>query len=83
MSNQVDITGLYYLRKVKYLRQKEVCQLFGICRTTLWLWENKRGLPAIRKPHINPMYDKDELIKWLKDKPDLYAVNQRVVKLEL
>ena len=48
------------------VKAKELIEMYGINRSTLWTWQNK-GLPVIRNHPHYVEYDTDEVAKWVKE----------------
>lgn len=43
----------------RYLKLKEVKEMLGISRTTLWRWENERGLRVVRIGDVVRIRERD------------------------
>jgi len=50
---------------MKFLRRKDVCELFDISKTTLYRYEKNLGLPKHQLPNSRKiLYKYDELMEW-------------------
>ena len=50
---------------LRFLRRKDVCELFDISKTTLYRYEKNLGLPKHHLPNSRKiLYKYDELMEW-------------------
>lgn len=57
----------------RLLTTKQVMDLLGISRTTLWRLRKDEGLPSL-KVGGTYRFDKNEVLKWVRESPGLYTV---------
>ena len=50
----------------KFLTVKQVCELLGIERTTLYRWR-KQGLPSFKTPTGLVRFEEDKVLEWIKN----------------
>jgi len=55
--------------KYRFLRRKDVCEIFDISKTTLYRYEKNLGLPKHKLPNSRKiLYKYDELMDWFYQK---------------